>query len=152
MRFLEDLPLGVAFACGRFRLSRTEIVAFADRYDPQPFHLDEAAARESYFGALCASGLHTQGMAIALMVRAIADVAVVAGYSLHEARFLAPVWPDVEYGVAARWTAVSPSPRDASRGRAMIALDVGQVGEGQNVAVLGVTYVVARRASQGGKA
>lgn len=144
MRTLEDLALGEVFECGRFSLSAAEIVAFAERYDPQPFHLDEAAARRSYFGALCASGLHTQGMAIALMVRSIADVALVAGYSLHEARFITPVWPDTIYDVAARWTATSPSPRDATRGRAMIAVEVAH--QGTAVALLGVTYVVTRRA------
>ena len=87
MLFLEDLPLDQPFPCGLFRLTRAEIIAFAQAFDPQPFHLDDAAAERSYFGRLCASGLHTQGMAIGLMVRAIADVAVVAGYALHEARF-----------------------------------------------------------------
>ncbi len=122
---------------------REEIVAFAERYDPQPFHLDEAAAARSYFGRLCASGLHTQGMAIGLMVRAIADVAVVAGYALHEARFLEPVWPATDYAVAASWTSTSPSPRDPSRGRAAIAIEVTRAET--PVARLGVTYVVQRQ-------
>jgi len=141
---LEDLALGVWFECGTFCLARTEIIAFASLYDPQPFHLDDAAAARSYFGRLCASGLHTQGMAIGLTVRAIVDVAVVAGYALHEARFMVPVWPDTAYDVRARWTSASPSPRDANRGRADLAIEVRH--EATVVATLGVTYVV-RRAS-----
>ena len=142
MRYLEDLSLGETFACGNFSLSRAEIIAFAAQYDPQPFHLDEEAARASYFGTLCASGLHTQGAAVGLMVRAIADVAVMAGYALHEARFFTPVWPDVTYSVVARWTSASPSPRDPTRGRATIAIEVAHGSDA--VAALGVTYVVNR--------
>lgn len=140
MLHLQDLPLGIWFPCGSFRLDRDDIVAFARRYDPQPFHLDEAAAARSYFGRLCASGLHTQGMAIGLMVPVIADVAVVAGYKLHEARFLVPVWPDTTYTVRARWTDISPSPRDATRGRAAMEIEVAE--GAAPVARLGVTYVV----------
>jgi acyl dehydratase len=143
MTHLEDLPLGTWFPCGSFRLTRAEIIAFAQNYDPQPFHLDDAAAEASYFGRLCASGLHTQGMAIGLMVRAIADVAVVAGYSLNQARFLEPTWPDTDYAVRAAWTEASPSPRNPARGRATIAVEVAA--QGRPVATLGVTYVVARR-------
>ena len=143
MRFLDDLPLGVDFPCGSFTLSRAEIVAFAEKYDPQPFHLDEAAAQASYFQGLCASGLHSQGAAIGLMVRAISDVAVVAGYALHEARFFQPVRPDLRYEVVARWTEVAPSPRDPTRGRAMVTGEA--LLDGVVVMRFGVTYVVHRR-------
>ena len=143
MRFLEDLALGVDFPCGGFTLSRAEIVAFAEKYDPQPFHLDEAAAQASYFQGLCASGLHSQGAAIGLMVRAIADVAVVAGYALHETRFFRPVRPDTRYEVVARWTDAAASPRDPTRGRAMVTGDA--MLDGVVVMRFGVTYVVHRR-------
>ncbi len=143
MRYLEDLTLGAWFPCGTFRLTAGDIIAFAQRYDPQPFHLDHEAAASSYFGRLCASGLHTQGMAIGLLVPCIADVAVVAGYKLHEARFLVPTWPDTDYAVGARWTAISPSPVNPTRGRAAIEIEVTQ-GRTQ-VARLGVTYVVQAR-------
>jgi acyl dehydratase len=143
---LDDLPLGVDFPCGRFALARAEIVAFAAKFDPQPFHLDEAAAADSYFGGLVASGLHTQGAAIGLMVRAIADVAVIAGYALHEARFFIPVRPDAPPHVTARWIDASPSPRHADRGVARIAIAVTDAA-GQKAAAFGVTYIVARQPS-----
>jgi acyl dehydratase len=144
MRYLEDLELGQMIDCGSFRLSRDKIVTFAQCYDPQPFHLDEDAARASYFGGLCASGLHSQGAAIGLMVRALQGTAFVAGYSLHEARFYAAVRPDAEYRVRVSWADVSPSPRDAGRGRASITGEARD-GEGALVMTFGVTYVVARR-------
>jgi len=143
MQYLHDLALGAWFPCGSFRLTDAEIIAFAAQYDPQPFHLDHEAAARSYFGRLCASGLHTQGMAIGLMVPRIADVAVVAGYKLHEARFLVPTWPDTTYDVRARWTAISPSPANPTRGRAVLEIEVAQAGT--QVAQLGVTYVVQAR-------
>lgn len=143
MQHLEDLALAAWFPCGTFRLTRAEIIAFAQLYDPQPFHLDDEAAARSYFTRLCASGLHTQGMAIGLMVRAIADVAVVAGYSLNQARFRIPTWPDTDYTIRACWTATSPSPTDPTRGRATI--DIAVTTGSTEVALLGVTYVIRRR-------
>lgn len=143
MEYLDDLALGAWFPCGSFRLSRAAIVAFARAYDPQPFHLDEAAAEQSYFGRLCASGLHTQAMAVGLMVPAIADVAVIAGYSLNQARFLEPTWPDTDYTVRAAWISASPSPANPARGRAVLDMEVAT--GSRPVALLGVTYVIARR-------
>lgn len=143
MRYLEDLEIGAALDCGSFSLSRAEIIDFAERFDPQPFHLDEAAAARSYFAGLCASGLHSQAAAIGLMVRAIADVAVVAGGSLDRARFFVPVRPDYRYSVVARWTEMRPSVRNPDRGIAVIR---GEALHGEAVAMtFGVTYVVSRR-------
>jgi acyl dehydratase len=144
LRFLHDLALGERFACGSFTLSRAEIIDFAGRYDPQPFHLDDAAAAVSYFGSLCASGLHTQAAAIGLLVPVIADVSVVAGYRLHEARFFIPVRPELTYDVAAVWTAITPAPLHPERGRADITVDVTNA-ETRQVATVGVTYVVRER-------
>jgi acyl dehydratase len=144
--YLEDLRLERDFTCGRFRLTRAEIIEFARRFDPQPFHIDEDAARESYFQGLCASGVHTQAAAIGLMVRAIADVAVVAGGSLDQARFLIPTRPDTDYDVAARWVSARPSARNPARGVASLA-GTARRADGVMVMEFGVTYVVARRPS-----
>lgn len=61
-RYFEDLDVGTSIALGSHTFTREEIVDFARKYDPQPFHLDEDAARESLFGALCASGWHTSAV------------------------------------------------------------------------------------------
>ena len=143
-RHLEDLVLGETFRFGSFALSRAEIVAFASRFDPQPFHLDEAAAAASYFGGLVASGVHTQAQAIGLLVRAIADVAVVAGGALHEARYLLPIRPDVRHDVAGRWTDARPSVRNPARGVARIEGEARDPA-GALAMTFGVTYIVARR-------
>lgn len=59
MRFFEDVVIGEAEAIGSHTFTAEEIVAYAAEFDPQPFHMDEQAAKDSHFGALCASGWHT---------------------------------------------------------------------------------------------
>jgi len=59
MKFFEDISVGDVFDVGRHTFTADNIKAFATRFDPQLFHVDEAAAARSHFGALCASGWHT---------------------------------------------------------------------------------------------
>ncbi|MEA2552543.1 MAG: hypothetical protein QOJ65_719, partial [Fimbriimonadaceae bacterium] len=66
--FFEDLELGKQYPCGKTTVTREEIKEFARRYDPQPFHLDEEAARNSVFGTLVASGWHTAALTMKLRV------------------------------------------------------------------------------------
>ena len=68
MKFWEDIVVGERAEVGRYTFSADGIKGFARRFDPQPFHLDEAAAARSHFGALCASGWHTASVWMRLMV------------------------------------------------------------------------------------
>ena len=68
MKYFEDIQVGDIFAVGRHTFTADEIKAFARRFDPQLFHVDEAAAERSHFGALCASGWHTAVVWMRLMV------------------------------------------------------------------------------------
>jgi acyl dehydratase len=68
MKFFEDIAAGDRFKLGQHTFDAEGIKAFARRFDPQPFHLDEAAAARSHFGALCASGWHTVAVWMRLMV------------------------------------------------------------------------------------
>jgi acyl dehydratase len=68
MTYFEDIQVGDTYAVGRHTFSADEIKAFAQRFDPQPFHVDEAAGERSHFGALCASGWHTAVVWMRLMV------------------------------------------------------------------------------------
>jgi acyl dehydratase len=79
--FFEDRVLGEITDLGQHTFGRDEIIAFARDFDPQPFHLDEAAAKASLFGALCASGWHTAAHFIRGVVttRLAANAAVRAG-------------------------------------------------------------------------
>ena len=64
MRYLEDFAAGQKFGSGRLRIEKERIKSFAAEFDPQPFHLDEAAARDSFFGGLAASGWHTAALSM----------------------------------------------------------------------------------------
>jgi acyl dehydratase len=68
MQFFEDIRIGQKSEIGRHTFTAEEIKRFAARYDPQPFHLDEAAAARSHFGALCASGWHTAAVCMRMLV------------------------------------------------------------------------------------
>jgi acyl dehydratase len=66
--FLEDFAVGQKYATGTIRVDAAAIKAFAGQFDPQPFHLDEDAARGSLFGGLAASGWHTAALTMRLLV------------------------------------------------------------------------------------
>ncbi len=66
--YLEDLNVGQKFVSGTYQMDADQIKAFAREYDPQPFHLDEQAARKTVFAGLAASGWHTAAVAMRLLV------------------------------------------------------------------------------------
>ena len=66
--YLDDLSVGQKFTSGTFHITEEKIKTFAAEFDPQPFHLDEAAAQPSVFGGLAASGWHTAAIAMRLLV------------------------------------------------------------------------------------
>lgn len=92
-KYFEDFRVGDKFTFGAYRVTREEIVAFATKWDPQPFHLDDAAAAASGFGALTASGAHVVAITVSLIVAREVRVAVLAALGWDEVRFLAPVRP-----------------------------------------------------------
>lgn len=70
MRAFEDFTVGTEIPLGPYEVTRDEIVEFATEFDPQPFHLDEAAARDTMLGGLSASGWHTCSMMMRMMCEA----------------------------------------------------------------------------------
>lgn len=93
--WLEDLAVGQTFRFGDYPVVRDEVIDFATRYDPQPFHIDDAAAERSVFGRLCASGVHTMAMAHRLQMGGFGDIGlqVLAGVGMDEFRLHQPVFP-----------------------------------------------------------
>ena len=67
----EDLEVGSTSKFGHYDVTREEVIEFARKYDPQPFHLDDEAARESLFGGLAASGWHTAATTMRLLVESV---------------------------------------------------------------------------------
>jgi acyl dehydratase len=68
VKYFEDIQVGDSYTVGRHTFTADDIKTFARRFDPQLFHVDEAAAERSHFGALCASGWHTAVVWMRLMV------------------------------------------------------------------------------------
>ncbi len=95
MRYLEDLVVGEMASFGAHRVTREEVLEFASRYDPQPFHLSDEAAAETQFGRLAASGWHTAAMTMAMLVAhwQAHPQAGLGSPGLDELRWLRPVYP-----------------------------------------------------------
>ena len=93
-RYFEDYEPGAVYDCGSVVVSEAEVIAFAERYDPQFFHTDPAAAKDSMFGGLIASGWHTASMMMRQLVdHYLSSVASLASPGVDELRWLAPVRP-----------------------------------------------------------
>lgn len=94
MRYFEDYGVGDRFDLGTLSLSAEEIVEFARRYDPQPFHVDPEAAAESFYGGLIASGWHTTAVFMRRFVdRVLVDTAARGSPGVDEIRWRRPVRP-----------------------------------------------------------
>ena len=92
--YWEDLTVGSVRDLGSASLNVEEIKEFAAKFDPQPFHLDEEAARHSMFGALCASGWHTCSLAMGMTVRNFLSKAASLGSpGVESLKWLKPVYP-----------------------------------------------------------
>jgi len=95
MRYLEDMSVGDRAAFGRYEVTREEVLEFARRYDPQPFHLSDEAAAETHFGRLAASGWHSCAMTMAMLVAHMEDdpQASLGAAGIDDLRWLKPVYP-----------------------------------------------------------
>jgi acyl dehydratase len=93
-RYLEDYEPGRVYEFGSITVKESEIIEFAERYDPQIFHLDPDSARQTIFGGLIASGWHTAALAMKLLVdHFISHVAALGSPGTDELRWLKPVRP-----------------------------------------------------------
>ncbi len=113
----EDFTPGQAFALGSYEMTAEEIVEFASRFDPQPFHVDPEAAVASPFGGLIASGWHTASVFMRLYVDAVLTGSASMGSpGIQQLRWLEPVRPgDVLTGTF-NVESVQPSSRRPDRG------------------------------------
>jgi acyl dehydratase len=100
MPWLEDFAVGDRAAFGRYAVTHDEVVAFAGAYDPQPFHLDDAAAARTHFKRLAASGWHTCAMTMAMVVKEQqardadeADLGSLGAVGIDGLRWMRPVYP-----------------------------------------------------------
>jgi len=103
MKYFEDMVIGTRTRSSRtYRVTREEVIEFATKYDPQPFHLDDEAAKTTFFGRLSASGWHTGAMVMRLMVDTWKDTEPTAGLGspgIDDLRWVKPVYPGDELSV-----------------------------------------------------
>jgi acyl dehydratase len=114
--YLDDLRVGQRFTSATHALDAGQVIAFASQFDPQPFHLDPAAAEGMFFGGLVASGWHTAAITMRLMVQGGVPVAgglVGAGAEVSWPR---PTRPDDVLRVESEVLEVRPSRTRADRG------------------------------------
>ena len=95
MIHFEDLVVGAARDFGSYEVTREEVIEFASKYDPQPFHLSDEAAAKTHFGRIAASGWHTAAMTMAVIARAVVneEQAGLGSPGIDELRWLKPVYP-----------------------------------------------------------
>jgi acyl dehydratase len=159
MKYFEDVQVGDVFPVGRHTFTADEIKAFAGRFDPQLFHLDETAAAQSHFGALCASGWHTAVIWMRLMVdrrRALAEAARARGepvaamgpaLGFRDLKWLKPVYVGDTIDYQSEVIALRPS---GSRPRTglMTIISTGVNQNGEPVISFVSTTLVERRPEQ----
>lgn len=93
--YFEDLVVGSKASFGRYEVTREEVIEFATKYDPQPFHLSDEAAAQTHFGRISASGWHTCAMVMRMLVDNITErrQAGLGSPGQDELRWLKPVYP-----------------------------------------------------------
>ncbi len=142
--YLEDLWVGQRFTSATHAVDEPQIKAFATQFDPQPFHLDEDAARGSLFGGLVASGWHTAAITMRLLVAGgvpIAGGVIGAGGEINWPR---PTRPGDILQVESEILDVTPSRSRPERGMVTVRSETRNQ-RGEVVQVLTATLVVARR-------
>ncbi len=123
--YWEDFPVGNVREFGAMPVTRESIVAFAAQFDPQPFHLDDAAAADSLFGKLSASGWHTCAMAMRMMCDDyLLDSSSLGSPGIDSLRWTRPVHPGDTLGV--RLTTLESRPM-ASRPKVGLVLSKWEV-------------------------
>lgn len=115
--YLEDFHVGMQVVMGPRPISAEEIVTFARRYDPQPFHLDDEAGKATPFGGLVASGWHTVSICMRMMVDGfIGNSASMGSPGLDELRWVKPVRPGDIVTLTMTVREVTPSKSKPDRG------------------------------------
>lgn len=125
MRYFEDFPIGEVMERGPYVVTREEILAFARQFDPQPFHIDEDAARQSIYGGIIASGWHTAAICHKLLVEGLLGQSASMGSpGLDELRWKKPVRPGDSLTVRIETLEARPSVSKPDRGALKFRFEV----------------------------
>ena len=147
LQYLDDLHVGTRFASSTHALDAEQITRFAKEFDPQPFHLDDEAAKQTLFGGLAASGWHTAAITMKLMLDGGAPIAGgIIGLG-GELAWLKPTRPGDVLQVHSEVVEVTPSRSKPDRGIVTIRSETRNQ-HGDVVQVFTAKLVVPRRPSQ----
>ncbi len=151
-RFLEDFAIGQIFRSGRLRIDKERIKTFGAEFDPQPFHLDENAARDTIFGGLTASGWHTAAVTMRLLVESgLKPAGGIVGAGADEFRWPRPVRPGDELRTESEVLEVRPSRSRPDQGLIKVRTTTLNQDD-EAVQVIIANLVVPRRPPPDGKA
>jgi acyl dehydratase len=151
IRYLEDFEPGQTFGSGELSVKATRIKSFAAEFDPQPFHLDEHRARETFFKGLAASGWHTAAMTMRLLVDSdLKPAGGIIGAGFDEMRWPRPVRPGDDLHVESEVLEVRPSKSRPEQG--VIKVRTTTLNQnGEPVQVFVANLIVLRRSTSSGE-
>ena len=147
-RYLEDYAVGQRFRSGPLRIDKERIKRFGAEFDPQPFHLDEDAARLTIFGGLVASGWLTAAVTMRLLVESeLKPAGGIVGAGADEFRWPRPVRPGDELRIESEVLEVRPS--KSRPGQGLIKVRTTTLNQNDEaVQIIVANLVVPRRAAQ----
>ena len=147
MRYLDDFQAGERFETAPVILSERDIVTFAELYDPQPIHLDPAAAATEAFGGLIASGFQTIALGFGQFVRlGLFEGVTLGGPAMDEVRWLRPVCPGNTLLTIAEVLSTRPSRSKPDRGVLALAFEMANQ-DSEVVCTFKTLSILRRRAT-----
>src|SRR3954465_11389194 len=145
--YLEDFAPGQIYTAGPIPVSADAIKAYARRFDPQPFHTDEALARSKFFHGLAAGGWRTASLTMSLVVQALPIAGGVIGGGVDELRWPTPLRPGDELRLEGEIVEVRPSRTKPGQGLVRVRTTTLNR-EGQAVQTMIANLVVPRRPTE----
>jgi len=146
MQYFEDLEVGAETYFGSYVVTREEVLEFARKYDPQPFHLSDEEAAKTHFGRIAASGWHTCAMTMAVLARYVVkhEQAGLGSPGIDELRWRRPVYPGDTLHVRSTIVDKAPSRSKPEMGSFRSAMIVTNQ-DGQDVMTFTSIVLIRRR-------
>ena len=149
MIYFEDLEIGAQTYFGSYEVTREEVVEFALKYDPQPFHLSDEEAAKTHFGRLAASGWHTGCMSMAVIARYVVgqQQAGLGSPGIDELRWKKPVYPGDTLHV--RWKILEKTPSRSRPDMGSFRTQTTVTNQDGDVVMTFISIVLIRRRPEG---
>ncbi|MEZ5740408.1 MAG: MaoC family dehydratase [Burkholderiaceae bacterium] len=145
-RWLDDYVPGNVHELGEITVSQHEIIEFASRFDPQPFHVDEKAAADTIFGGIIASGWHTAALVMRVLVdHYLSSVASLSSPGIDELRWLQPVRPGERLALRATVLGARVSRSKPDRGLVQSLFELRRVDDDEPVMTMKALNLFACR-------